>query len=195
MRPSLGPFRPVVGSVGLNISKEPNLFNKGKDRRQVIKQPEKTADVFMMPTLVFLPPMTSEKQKQKFHIDDTSLPRPGQVLLIGWGKFPTWHDESEALTQVWVIITMEFVCSFLRYHFKEKPVVALENVGRIYLFIYQLFWTQAYPEVMCTNGTQVPWEVPSLRTPTTRRGLPHNWGLQPLLFLNSNGGSFTSHKN
>ena len=83
MRPSLGPLRPVVGSVGLNISKEPNLFNKGKDRRQVIKQPEKTADVFMMPTLVSLPPMTSEKQVQNFHIDDTSLPRPGQVLLIG----------------------------------------------------------------------------------------------------------------
>ena len=45
-----------------------------------------------------------------------------------------WHDQSEALTQVWVVITMEFLHSFLRYHFKEKPVVALENVGRIYLF-------------------------------------------------------------
>ena len=64
-----------------------------------------------------------------------------------------------------------------------------------YLFIYQLFWTQACPEGMCTNGTQVPCEVPSLPNPTTRKGWPHHRGLRPLLFLNSDVGSFTSHKN
>ena len=32
-------------------------------------------------------------------------------------------------------------------------------------FFYQLFWTQACPEGMCTNGTQVPREVPSLPNP------------------------------
>ena len=46
----------------------------------------------------------------------------------------------------------------------------------IYLFIYQLFWTQASPEGMCTNGTQVPCEVPSLPNPTTRKGWPHHRG-------------------
>ena len=65
----------------------------------------------------------------------------------------------------------------------------------IYLFIYQLFWTQASPEGMCTNGTQVPCEVPSLPNPTTRKGWPHHRGLRPLLFSNSDVGSFTSHKN
>ena len=35
-----------------------------------------------------------------------------------------------------------------------------------HIFIYQLFCTQACPEGMCTNGTQVPYEVPSLPTPT-----------------------------
>ena len=64
-----------------------------------------------------------------------------------------------------------------------------------YLFIYQLFWTQACPEGMCTNGTQVPCKVPSLPNPTTRKGWPHHRGLRPLLFSNSDVGSFTSHKN
>ena len=48
---------------------------------------------------------------------------------------------------------------------------------------------------MCTNGTQVPCEVPSLPNPTTRKGWPHHRGLRPLLFSNSDVGSFTSHKN
>ena len=48
---------------------------------------------------------------------------------------------------------------------------------------------------MCTNGTQVPCEVPSAPNPTTREGWPHHRGLRPLLFSNSSVGSFTSHKN
>ena len=65
------------------------------------------------------------------------------------------------------------------------------------LFIYQLFWTQASPEGMCTNGTQVPCEVPSLPNPTNRKGWPHHGhrGLRPLLFSNSGVGSFTFHMN
>ena len=69
------------------------------------------------------------------------------------------------------------------------------NIHLFYLFIYQLFWTQACPEGMCTNGTQVPCEVPSLPSPTTRKGWPHHRGLRPLLFSNSDVGSFTSDKN
>ena len=64
----------------------------------------------------------------------------------------------------------------------------------IYLFIYQLFWTQACPEGMCTNGTQVPCKVPSLPKPTTGQGWPRHRGLRPLLCLNSDVGCFTSHK-
>ena len=70
-----------------------------------------------------------------------------------------------------------------------------EDYFNIYLFIYQLFWTQACTEGMCMNGTQVPCEVPSLPNPTTSKGWPHHWGLQALLFLNSDVGSFMSHKN
>ena len=76
----------------------------------------------------------------------------------------------------------------------QKERQKLRKQG-IYLFIYQLFWTQACPEGMCTNGTLVPCEVPSLPNPTTRKGWPHHRGLRPLLFSNSDVGSFTSHKN
>ena len=62
-------------------------------------------------------------------------------------------------------------------------------------FIYQLFWTQTCPEGICTNGTQVPCKVPSLPNPITRKGWPHHRGIRPLLFSNSDVGSFTSHKN
>ena len=49
---------------------------------------------------------------------------------------------------------------------------------------------------MCTNGTQVSCEVPSLPNPTTRKGcMATPPGLQPLLCLNSDVGSFMSHKN
>ena len=65
----------------------------------------------------------------------------------------------------------------------------------MFTLLYQLFWAQACPEGMCTNWTQVPCKVPSLPNPTTHKGLPHHWGLRPLLFLNSDVGSFTSHKN
>ena len=64
----------------------------------------------------------------------------------------------------------------------------------IYLFIYQLFWTRAWTEGICTNGTQVPCKAPSLPNPTTRKGWPHHRGLRPLLFSNSDVGSFMSHK-
>ena len=36
------------------------------------------------------------------------------------------------------------------------------------LFTGSVFWTQACPEGMCTNGTQVPCEVPSVPNPTTQ---------------------------
>ena len=53
------------------------------------------------------------------------------VLLIGWIKFPTRHDQSEALPRYayWLVISMEFLRTFLRRHYAEKPVVASPNVG------------------------------------------------------------------
>ena len=44
-------------------------------------------------------------------------------------------------------------------------------------------------------GVPCPCEVPSPPIPTTGKGWPHHEGLRPLLFSNSDVGSFTSHKN
>ena len=48
---------------------------------------------------------------------------------------------------------------------------------------------------MCTSETQVTCKVPSLPNPTSGKGWPDHCGLRPLLFLNSDVGSFTSRKN
>ena len=67
----------------------------------------------------------------------------------------------------------------------------------LYFVAYYLpaFLDTGLPRGNVTNGTQIPCKVPSLPNPTTRKGWPHHRGLRPLLFSNSDGGSFTSHKN
>ena len=47
------------------------------------------------------------------------------VLLIGWIKFPTQHDQLETLPRSgkWRVISMEFLRSFLGRHLEGKPVV------------------------------------------------------------------------
>ena len=52
-------------------------------------------------------------------------------LLIGWSKFSSWDNQSEALhlSGWWCIISMEFLHLFLRHHFVRKPVAASRNVG------------------------------------------------------------------
>ena len=54
------------------------------------------------------------------------------VLQIGWRKYPTRHDQSEALPRSgkWNVISMEYLPWFLRRHFAGEPVVAPWNVGR-----------------------------------------------------------------
>ena len=49
------------------------------------------------------------------------------VLLIGWSKFVTQHNQSESGWRY--VIIMEFLYSFLRRHFAGKPVAASRNVG------------------------------------------------------------------
>ena len=64
-----------------------------------------------------------------------------------------------------------------------------------FFYFTSFFWTQACPEGMCMNRTQVPCEVPSLPNLTTRKGWPHHRGLRPVLFSKSDVWSFTPHKN
>ena len=63
------------------------------------------------------------------------------VLLIGWSKLPSRHDQSEALPRsgYWRVISMEFLSSFLRRHFAGKPMVTTRNVGcllRLVMYFY-----------------------------------------------------------
>ena len=70
------------------------------------------------------PLLVSSRNKPRNSILMTChYPDQGLVLLIGWCKFPTWHDQSEALPRYgyWRVISMEFLHSFLRRHFAEKP--------------------------------------------------------------------------
>ena len=85
--------------------------------------------------LLLLLLLSSERRAQKFHTDEASLStKIWVVLLIGWSEFPSWHDQSEALTYLlrsvkWRVISMEFLRSFLRRHFAGKPFVASRKVG------------------------------------------------------------------
>ena len=73
----------------------------------------------------------------------------------------------------------------------------------IYLFIYLFIYLPAFLDTGLPRGnvherdSKVPCKVPSPPnpTPTTRKGWPHHRGLRPLIFSNSDVGSFTSHKN
>ena len=83
------------------------------------------------------------------------------VLLIGWIKFPTRHDQSEALPRSgkWHVISMEFLRSFLRRHFAGKPVVASRNVG---CFLRLNLGTRLAPSSLCP-GHIVPGCLPFIK--------------------------------
>ena len=69
--------------------------------------------------------MTTERQAHKFHTDDALLSRSEQ----------------------WCIISMEFLCTFLRCHITWKSVVASQNVGCFLRLIFD--WTLS----MTPSGT------------------------------------------
>ena len=64
------------------------------------------------------------------------------VLLMGW---KICFNQSEALPRsgYWWVISMEFLCLFLRRHFVGKPVVASWNVGcSLWQWCFKLFLNQ-----------------------------------------------------
>ena len=86
--------------------------------------------------------MMPEKQAQKFHTDDASLPRTGKCFwLHGHAAWKICSNQSEALPRSgqWCIISMEFLHLFLRSHFAGKPGEASWNVG-YFLTGYMLLW-------------------------------------------------------
>ena len=83
-------------------------------------------------------------------------------------------------------------CSFYLYKQKlssSKPVSHVTKATFIWrklvlsrrVTLQGLFFTSGHRPAqrdMCTNGTQVPCEVPSLPNPTTRKGWPYHRGLR-----------------
>ena len=85
--------------------------------------------------LAFLPTDVCEKST-KFPYWWRVTPHIWVVLLIGWIKYPTLYDQSEALPRSslprsgeWRVISTEFLRSFLRRHLAGETVVASPNVG------------------------------------------------------------------
>ena len=62
--------------------------------------------------------------------------------FIDWSKFPSRLDQSKVLLRSgwWHVISMEFLCSFLRRHFGGKPVVASRNVGCFLRLTFCTLW-------------------------------------------------------
>ena len=53
------------------------------------------------------------------------------VLLIGRAAWEIWFNQSEVLSRSgsWCVISMKFLCLFLRHHLVGKPFVVSPNVG------------------------------------------------------------------
>ena len=120
---------------------------------------------------------------------------PETILQRDSNPWPPLWRRSALPTVLWKPIHLEQTDLLLTRESNEDQCHLRRSThnARLYpthmgLFIYQLLWTQSCPEGMCTNGTQVPCEVPSLPNPTTRKGWPHHRGLRPLVFSNSDQG-------
>ena len=92
-------------------------------------------------------------------------------------------------------------------HLHDNVILLLRpEFTLLFLFIFQfgspsggvllVFLDTGLPRGNRLEGkSSVLCEVPSLPNPTTRKGWKHHQRLWPLLFSNSDVGSFTSHKN
>ena len=82
-------------------------------------------------------------------------------LLIGWSKFLSRHDQSEALprSRKWHVISMdsEFLQSLLRRYFAGKPVVArfVKLSGVIEFVPFQRLWIN----VACTQLVRLQYST------------------------------------
>ena len=109
----------------------------------------------------FLCKMVSEKQAEKVHTNDASLPgslaaQIWVVLRVSW-KFCLLQPIRSS-TQIWVVTRhrMEFMRSFLRHHFTGKPVVVSQNVG---WFLRLSINKLNVVILILLHGSHRPWKV------------------------------------
>ena len=118
----------AVGNVSLELYSRNTVITRLRNEKN---DTTKSISNLRKQSILWFPcKMTSEEQVQKFHTDDVTT-QIWKELLIGWSKFSSWDNQSEALrlSGWWCIISMEFLHLFLRHHFVRKPVAASRNVG------------------------------------------------------------------
>ena len=118
----------AVGNVSLELYSRNTVITRLRNEKN---DTTKSISNLRKQSILWFPcKMTSEEQVQKFHTDDVTT-QIWKELLIGWSKFSSWDNQSEALhlSGWWCIISMEFLYLFLRHHFVRKPVAASWNVG------------------------------------------------------------------
>ena len=113
---------------GFKYFKGAKPLNKAQNRRQVKKYPEKTADILRCQHW-FLSSQWRLRDECK-----NSILRTRRYLDLSGAS--DWLRQISHVAQqirstpkIWVVTSMEFLCSFLRCHFVGKPVVVLENAG------------------------------------------------------------------
>ena len=118
----------AVGNVSLELYSRNTVITRLRNEKN--DTTKSISNLRKQSVLWFPCKMTSEEQVRKFHTDDVTT-QIWKELLIGWSKFSSWDNQSEALhlSGWWCIISMEFLYLFLRHHFVRKPVAASWNVG------------------------------------------------------------------
>ena len=118
----------AVGNVSLELYSRNTVITRLRNEKN--DTTKSISNLRKQSVLWFPCKMTSEEQVRKFHTDDVTT-QIWKELLIGWSKFSSWDNQSEALhlSGRWCIISMEFLYLFLRHHFVRKPVAASWNVG------------------------------------------------------------------
>ena len=78
------------------------------------------------------------------------------MLLIGWSNFSDHKKQYWELGK-WHIISIEFPCSFVRYHFVGKPVVESQNIGFFHYNLGQKVLRILHSFVMHSRPTLQVW--------------------------------------
>ena len=171
----------TVKSISQSKSEQPTNLQKGQSRQlsnifyysagqQVINQLLISHDISLIHQLINKY-IVSNFVKRSVIIQYYQISRGcRQVISYIFQPLSQQDNQGGAVSQSVKQVSLSVSLSALSVNCRsaiDQSVNGSVNQLFIYLFIYHcFFWTQACPEGMCTNGTQVPCKVPSLPNPT-----------------------------
>ena len=133
---------------------------------QLLTKPEKT-DVISRRHHQFPLQLTSKNRSQKFHTDDTSLPKRGNAS--DWLRQISHAARPIRNTSQISKVARDRLRSLLRRRFAEKPVVASRNVGCfLRLPLSERFETSKLFFLRCSNTKRHPTELICYQRPSSR---------------------------